>query len=177
MIQTRRNLRRQLKMQFRIPRKLSIRKKSWAAYEEALKKAEEVLAKEDATQQEIDDAVAALDKASKALQAKGLPYEDVVESDWFYDEVAYNYYEEIMTGMDPTDLGRYVVLPRAQFATILHRIEGKPAAGVLRTDSRMYRMNSSIQRQFFGRQMRRSLPVTQIAVTLERMIRLPVSRW
>ena len=101
---------------------------SWAAYEEALKKAEEVLAKEDATQQEIDDAVAALDKASKALQAKGLPYEDVVESDWFYDEVAYNYYEEIMTGMDPTHFGPYVVLPRAQFATILHRIEGKPAA-------------------------------------------------
>ena len=101
---------------------------SWAAYEEALKKAEEVLAKEDATQQEIDDAVAALDKAAKALQAKGLPYEDVVESDWFYDEVAYNYYEEIMTGMDPTHFGPYVILPRAQFATILHRIEGKPAA-------------------------------------------------
>ena len=33
-----------------------------------------------------------------------------------------------MTGMDPTHFGPYVILPRAQFATILHIIEGKPAA-------------------------------------------------
>ena len=48
------------------------------------------------------------------------------ESDWFYNEVAYNYYEEIMTGMDPTHFGPYVVLPRAQYATILYRMNGEP---------------------------------------------------
>ena len=99
---------------------------SWIAYEEALNQAKEVLADADATQKEIDDAAAALDKAAKALQRKELPYEDVKESDWFYNEVAYNYYEEIMTGMDPTHFGPYVVLPRAQFATILYRMNGEP---------------------------------------------------
>ena len=84
------------------------------------------MADADATQKEIDDAAAALDKAAKALQRKELPYEDVKESDWFYNEVAYNYYEEIMTGMDPTHFGPYVVLPRAQFATILYRMNGEP---------------------------------------------------
>ena len=33
-----------------------------------------------------------------------------------------------MTGTDPTHFSPYEILPRAQFATILHRIEGKPAA-------------------------------------------------
>ncbi len=101
---------------------------SWAAYEEALNQAKEVLADTDATQKEIDDAAAALDKATKALESKGLPYEDVAETDWFYDEVAYNYYEGTMTGTDPTHFSPYATLVRAQFATILHRIEGEPDA-------------------------------------------------
>ncbi|MCU6687080.1 family 78 glycoside hydrolase catalytic domain [Dorea acetigenes] len=99
---------------------------SWAAYEEALKKAEEVFADTAATQKEIDDAAAALDEAAKALQWKKLPYEDVVENDWFYDEVAYNYYEGTMTGMDDTHFAPYTTLVRAQFATILYRLNGEP---------------------------------------------------
>lgn len=55
-----------------------------------------------------------------------LPYVDVAEGDWFYNEVAYNYYEEIMTGMDPTHFEPYTILPRAQFATILYRMNGEP---------------------------------------------------
>ena len=86
------------------------------------------MADTDATQKEIDDAAAALDKATKALESKGLPYEDVAETDWFYDEVAYNYYEGTMTGTDPTHFSPYATLVRAQFATILHRIEGEPDA-------------------------------------------------
>ena len=86
------------------------------------------MADTDATQKEIDDAPAALDKAAKALQSKGLPYEDVTETDWFYDGAYYNYFAETMTGTDPTHFSPYEILPRAQFATILHRMEGKPAA-------------------------------------------------
>ena len=37
-------------------------------------RAKEVLADTDATQKEIDDAAAALDKAAEALESKGLPY-------------------------------------------------------------------------------------------------------
>ena len=50
----------------------------------------------------------------------------MAEGDWFYNEVAYNYYEEIMTGMDPTHFEPYTILPRAQFATILYRMNGEP---------------------------------------------------
>ena len=48
--------------------------------------------------------------------------------DRFYDAAYYNYFAETMTGTDPTHFSPYEILPRAQFATILHRIEGKPAA-------------------------------------------------
>ena len=62
----------------------------------------------------------------EAAATPKLPYEDVAETDWFYDEVAYNYYAETMTGIDPTHFSPYATLVRAQFATILHRIEGEP---------------------------------------------------
>ena len=62
----------------------------------------------------------------EAAATPKLPYEDVAETDWFYDEVAYNYYAETMTGTDPTHFSPYATLVRAQFATILHRIEGEP---------------------------------------------------
>ena len=64
----------------------------------------------------------------EAAVAPKLPYVDVVESDWFYDAAYYNYFAETMTGTDPTHFSPYEILPRAQFATILHRMEGKPAA-------------------------------------------------
>ena len=62
----------------------------------------------------------------EAAATPKLPYEDVAETDWFYDEVAYNYFAETMTGTDPTHFSPYATLVRAQFATILHRIEGEP---------------------------------------------------
>lgn len=55
-----------------------------------------------------------------------LPYEDVVEADWFYDSVYYNYVAGTMTGMDETHFGPYQTLSRAQFALMLYRMEGKP---------------------------------------------------
>ena len=99
---------------------------SWAAYEEALNQAKEVLADTDATQKEIDDAAAALDKAAEALESKGLPYVDVVKDDWFYNAAYYNYFAGTMTGTDPTHFSPYATLVRAQFATILYRLNGEP---------------------------------------------------
>ena len=55
----------------------------------------------------------------------GLPYVDVAEGDWFYDGAYYNYFAGTMTGTDPTHFAPYATLVRAQFATILHRIERK----------------------------------------------------
>ena len=56
-----------------------------------------------------------------------LPYVDVTEIDWFYDYVAYTYYEGLMTGLDSTHFGPYNQLSRAQFALILYRMEGEPS--------------------------------------------------
>ena len=58
--------------------------------------------------------------------APKLPYVDVAESDWFYDAAYYNYFAETMTGTDPTHFSPYEILPRAQFAVILYRMNGKP---------------------------------------------------
>lgn len=55
-----------------------------------------------------------------------LPYEDVSESDWFYDGVYYNYAAKTMTGKDDTHFAPLENLARAQFAVIIHRMNGKP---------------------------------------------------
>lgn len=55
-----------------------------------------------------------------------LPYEDVSEYDWFYNYVADAYYNGLMTGLDSTTFGPYESVSRAQFAVILHRMEGEP---------------------------------------------------
>lgn len=54
-----------------------------------------------------------------------LPYTDVAEGDWFYNAVEYTYVEGLMTGMTPTTFGPYGQLSRAQFALMLHRMEGE----------------------------------------------------
>lgn len=55
-----------------------------------------------------------------------LPYEDVAESDWFYDAVCYNHKAGTMTGMDASHFEPYGTLSRAQFALMLYRMEGEP---------------------------------------------------
>ncbi len=59
-------------------------------------------------------------------QVDKLPYVDVTEDDWFYDGVYYNYLEKTMTGKDKEHFAPYEDLARAQFAIILHRMNGKP---------------------------------------------------
>lgn len=62
-------------------------------------------------------------------ESGNLPYEDVKEDDWFYDAVVYNRQHGYMQGKDDTHFAPYENLVRAQFAVILHRIEGEPEGG------------------------------------------------
>ncbi len=63
------------------------------------------------------------------LEAKKLVrdiFKDVNAGDWFEESVQYLYDRGIMTGMDADYFGSAVPLNRAQFATILYRMEGEP---------------------------------------------------
>ena len=69
--------------------------------------------------------VTAMVEVVEEITKEPLPYEDVKESDWFYDAAAYTFYEKLMTGLDETHFGPYGQLSRAQFALILYRMEGE----------------------------------------------------
>lgn len=56
------------------------------------------------------------------------PFTDIAEDDWFYREVSYVYEHGLMRGKDETHFAPYETLVRAQFAVVLHRIEGEPEA-------------------------------------------------
>ena len=55
-----------------------------------------------------------------------LPFKDVSKDNWYYDYVSYVFQHELMTGIKPDVFAPNDKLSRAQFATILHRMEGKP---------------------------------------------------
>ena len=55
-----------------------------------------------------------------------LPFHDVGSIDWFYNSVKYVYDNGLMTGLNETTFGPYENLARAQFAVILHRMNGSP---------------------------------------------------
>ncbi len=55
-----------------------------------------------------------------------LPFVDVSSSDWFQPYVAYVYQNNLMKGLDNTHFGPVQNLARAQFAVILHRMNGEP---------------------------------------------------
>ncbi len=99
---------------------------------DSLKKAEALLADESLTsedQQEIDSAADALLDAVKNLEAQKAEdiFLDVSAGDWFRDSVQYVFENGIMTGMTKDTFGPAGNLSRAQFATILYRMEKEPA--------------------------------------------------
>lgn len=57
------------------------------------------------------------------------PFADVNSGDWYYEYVESIYANRIMTGMDSEHFGPGDSLARAQFATILHRLNGTPTVG------------------------------------------------
>lgn len=54
------------------------------------------------------------------------PFTDVAVDNWYYDAAGFVYERGVMTGMNETEFGPSVKLSRAQFATILYRMEGEP---------------------------------------------------
>lgn len=55
-----------------------------------------------------------------------LPFVDVDENDWFYDDVKYVYENGLMIGTDTLHFSPDATLDRAQLVTILYRMAGKP---------------------------------------------------
>lgn len=54
------------------------------------------------------------------------PFNDVSAGSWYQGSVDYVYYYKIMTGMNETTFAPASILSRAQFATILYRMEESP---------------------------------------------------
>lgn len=65
-------------------------------------------------------------KAWTAPDPVKLPFEDVDVEDWYYQDVCKAYEKGWMTGMSETIFAPSRSLNRAQFATILYRMAGKP---------------------------------------------------
>ena len=107
---------------------------SWKVYTDALTAANAVYNKKDAAQEEVDAAAKTLTDAQKALTKKPQPpkrpFEDVDKEtgDWYYEAVYYNFDRGIMNGINETHFAPLDNLARAQFAIILHNMEGKPDA-------------------------------------------------
>lgn len=57
-----------------------------------------------------------------------LPFADVTEGAWYRDAVEYLYVNEIMNGVSQTNFGPEQNMTRGMITTILHRVDGKPAA-------------------------------------------------
>lgn len=62
------------------------------------------------------------------VPAGSLPFTDVKAGDWFYEAVAYVYSHGIMRGQSENTFAPYAAMDRAMIVTILHRLEGSPAA-------------------------------------------------
>ena len=57
-----------------------------------------------------------------------LPFTDVGPGDWFYEAAGYVYARGMMRGLSETQFAPYAATDRAMIVTILHRLEGSPAA-------------------------------------------------
>ena len=64
--------------------------------------------------------------AEKIFQPDTPEFTDVHENDWYYDPVQYVSKNKLMTGLNETTFGPIDSLARAQFAVILHRMNGEP---------------------------------------------------
>ena len=66
---------------------------------------------------------------SAAFAPAQLPFTDVTEANWYYDEVYYVWANGLMQGTSATTFGPGVDTTRAMVVTILWRLEGEPASG------------------------------------------------
>ena len=56
-----------------------------------------------------------------------LPFTDVLESDWFYDDVVFAYENGLFAGTSDTTFSPNASMTRAMLVTVLYRLEGQPA--------------------------------------------------
>ena len=56
-----------------------------------------------------------------------LPFTDVRERDWFYEDVAFAYENGLFTGTSDTTFSPNASMTRAMLVTVLYRLEGQPA--------------------------------------------------
>lgn len=59
-------------------------------------------------------------------QLRTLPFTDVSENDWFYDQVAEAYFTGVFSGQTDTLFMPYDNITRGQFAAVIHRMAGSP---------------------------------------------------
>lgn len=68
------------------------------------------------------------DRLSKSNDSYYLPFHDVNDSYWYYDDVLYAYLNGLMDGISVNDFGATQNTTRAQVVTILWRLTGEPRA-------------------------------------------------
>ena len=56
-----------------------------------------------------------------------LPFTDVLESDWFYDDVVFVYENGLFAGTSDTTFSPNASMTRAMLVTVLYRLEGEPS--------------------------------------------------
>lgn len=56
-----------------------------------------------------------------------LPFIDVIESDWFFENVKYAYENGLLKGISETKFGPQIEMTRAMLVTVLYRAEGEPS--------------------------------------------------
>ena len=66
-------------------------------------------------------------KKDEGTQPAVLPFNDVSESEWFYEAVKYVYDKGMMNGVSDTAFAPYSNLTRGMIAQVLYNLEGKPA--------------------------------------------------
>ena len=63
-----------------------------------------------------------------APENRRAPFSDVKSADWFYEPVEYAYENGLMTGTSSNIFSPNLTTTRGMIVTILHRMEGEPAA-------------------------------------------------
>lgn len=66
-------------------------------------------------------------KKDEGTQPAALPFNDVSESEWFYEAVKYVYDKGMMNGVSDTSFAPYSNLTRGMIAQVLYNLESKPA--------------------------------------------------
>ena len=75
--------------------------------------------------------VAATIPAIAFTQQEDFPFSDVDDTQWYYEAVCYAYENELMNGTSSTSFSPDEITSRGMVVTLLHRLEGEPAADTL----------------------------------------------